>query len=90
MRFIVILTAASSLAACATSSQGLSSHSLTVPADVTNEAVRPQGELLGTFTSALGLTCLRIAATDGDVVACEGRSGWLVVDDYTQESTLEQ
>ncbi|MEO1043425.1 MAG: hypothetical protein AAFX52_14175 [Pseudomonadota bacterium] len=59
-------------------------HALTLPSDGNVQAERPEGTVTDTFTSALGLSCQKIVTGQGNVVACEKPSGWLVVEDYAQ------
>lgn len=83
-RFLVAFAMLVLISACASTPKRLSGHTLTLPADTTVMAERPDGTVLDAFTSALGLPCQRIAADQGNVVACQQQSGWLVVDDHAQ------
>jgi len=89
MRISNILMALLVLSACASSPRAAPDAVLTLPQGTPYTDVLPDGPVLATFTSALGLPCQRIDGADGDVVACEGPGGWLVVDDHTPSSAAQ-
>lgn len=89
VRVLNILMALFVLSACASSPRAAPDASLALPRDTQYTDVLPDGPVLATFTSALGLPCQRIDGADGDVIACEGPGGWLVVDDHTPSSSAQ-
>ena len=86
-RFIVVPVAVLSLVACATGRSDMPQHALNLPDDLPTTDTRPDGTVKGSFTSALGLECVRVAAATGNLIACKHTEGWLVVEDHTPKST---
>ena len=72
---LLTLWLAAALSACATTSG--SPSELSLPKDTAFVPERPEGEVTKRFTSALGLTCLRIESASGPVIALIGGMGYL-------------
>ncbi len=86
VRGIILFFLASVLTACASTQRSTPENRLGLPSNLIYTEERPEGSVLASFTSALGLPCQRISSSAGKVIACQSTDGWLVVQDLTDSS----